>query len=270
MSQRSRKSRKSFSQPSTSRANDNDYAMDESEAHGSRSQAPSSTQKNKMSDEEIAHYVANTVKYILAADRNKTPINKSLIPKAVDYHGKGFRTVMSRTEKVLEDVFGYKAVDDNGKIILVNKLENEFLKVSEDVGNKYVLLFFCLAHIYMSNEKVTESNLIDFLKKLSILGDDGNMINEQFGNVLNIIKEDFVKERYLEMIKPKGNDIENEEVEFMWGSRALVELPVRKVMGFVSMIYERDMESWPQQFNKMKIVEKEQKARLNQPLINEN
>lgn len=95
MSQRNRRTQKS-TQPSTSqRANSDD------EEAGTSSQI---SPNKSLTNQEHAHHVANTVKYLLAADHSKTPITRSAISKYVDCQGRNFRAVMNSAQEVLLDV----------------------------------------------------------------------------------------------------------------------------------------------------------------------
>ncbi|XP_011506593.1 PREDICTED: MAGE-like protein 2 [Ceratosolen solmsi marchali] len=245
MSQRIQKSRKCLSQPTTS--SNTSQSSQNDEDHRSNTQI---SHDQSLSSQEHAHHVGNVVKYILAADHSKIPIVRSAISKAVNCQGKNFRAVMNSAQEVLRDVFGYKLVDvESGKFILCNTIKNDLphLNFDENVKNRYVLLFLVLTHIYMSGEVCTEGSLFDFLTKLEIIS-DGNMINETFGNVLELITIQFVREKYIKLEKSDNDD----ESELKWGIRAHEELSVRSVMEFVSKVYDnRDIKTWPQQYEGM-------------------
>ncbi|XP_008207768.1 non-structural maintenance of chromosomes element 3 homolog [Nasonia vitripennis] len=259
---RRRTAQKSLSQPSTSARGTQHGSEEDDEDVAPPTQ--NQRQNKTFSDAEHGQHVANAVRYILAADQFKTPINRSAVSKAIDCHGAGFRTVMNSAEKVLQEVFGYRMVNiknnetSSGKFILVNKLQDSlpYMTFDKEVGDRYVLLFLVLSHIFMNGEICSEASLMKFLLKLGII-EEGNMLNELYGNVMDLVTKDFVKERYIRAEATENS--ETQEKEFSWGERALEELSPRAVMEFVSKMYagDREMSSWPQQHDRMQTLEQE-------------
>ncbi|XP_014215948.1 non-structural maintenance of chromosomes element 3 homolog [Copidosoma floridanum] len=204
-----------------------------------------------LTNQEHAHHVSNVVKYILGADHSKIPITKSAISKAVDCHNKNFKSVIDQAIKILKDTFGYEVTDVDGKLFIYNRLKNDIphIEYDEDVANRHVLLFIILSHIYMSGDRCSQGSLIHFLIRLGIITDESSR-SEIFGNILELMTGDFVKEKYLHL--EKSENLDTDEPEYSWGMRAELELPRRTVMEFVSMMYRgRNIDSWSQQFEKM-------------------
>ena len=98
MSQRRRKTHISSSQPQPSTSRGHDTFIEEDD------DVPGTQPHRGPSNEEIAHDVANTVKYILAADQSKVPITKANISKQINCQSKHFKSILHRAEAVLADV----------------------------------------------------------------------------------------------------------------------------------------------------------------------
>ncbi|XP_017757321.1 PREDICTED: non-structural maintenance of chromosomes element 3 homolog [Eufriesea mexicana] len=208
------------------------------------------------SSEEDNRLVNSVIRYFLALDRGKQIVNKTRIIKHVlGNQGKHFLQIMNKAKNLLSKIFGYELVELEGnKYMLVNEIQNELPHIHPSAmeGNRQVLLFLVLTHIFMHEESCTKESLWDFLTNLGILSLDNHAY---FGNIDHLITEVFVAQKYLDKITIEKSD--SIEVEFKWGPRAEYEFSRRAALDFVSQVYNgRPINSWPLQFKSLIAREK--------------
>lgn len=109
-------------------------------------------------DVEETRLAGVVIRYMLAVDRSKLPITPLNIKKfALVDHANHYRSVMTKVRTNLRTIFGIELCDvGNGKFILINAFPNSRLTLSSNERAEKVLLFFCLAHIFMSDGCSTE------------------------------------------------------------------------------------------------------------------
>lgn len=211
-----------------------------------------------IASQEEQQLVGNVVEYILVEDSTKKPIMKRRIVKHVlGPHAKEFNKIMPKVKASLQKVFGYDLIElDNTKYILINRLINSqsHVKFSRSEKPQLVLLFIILTHIFMQDNSCTEDVLWDFLRHLGIISEN-NLNHPYFGNVKQLITEEFLAQKYLNKVVYESG--EPPKYEYKWGPRAELELSPRVVMEFVSQAYNgRPLNSWPLQYKALTDKEK--------------
>lgn len=196
-------------------------------------------------DEELDALAGIVIRYILAVDRLKIPLTSTNIKKqALSDHVSHYKSVMGKVRTKLNTIFGMTLVDTgSGKLILLNNNHNPGLIYPDSERGETVLLFLCLAHIFMAGGSCTGHDLIAFLREMGI---PHNRRHEYFGNILDLINNKFTQQLYL--LKTKVPNTEPPIEEFKWGSRALLEINTGQVLEFVAMVHNRPADSWPAQY----------------------
>ncbi|KAF7989240.1 hypothetical protein HCN44_007837 [Aphidius gifuensis] len=200
-----------------------------------------------LSDIELEALAGVVIRYILAADRLKIPVTSANIKKnALPDHGSHYKSVMGKVRSKLHTIFGMTLVDAGsgvGKQILINNHHNPGLIYPENERGETVLLFLCLAHIFMAGGSCTTYDLSAFLQEAGIPDDRRH---EYFGNIPDLINNKFIHQLYLQKSKVSNNEASIEE--YKWGSRAEKEIDKGQVLEFVAMVHKRPATSWPAQY----------------------
>ncbi|XP_018397940.1 PREDICTED: non-structural maintenance of chromosomes element 3 homolog [Cyphomyrmex costatus] len=208
-----------------------------------------------METQKETQLISAIIRYLLTADRNKLPIQKShIIKNVLGGNTKVFRSLIDRVNTQLSEVFGYSLIEVEGnKYILVNEIENDLPHLTFNDNHKQVLLYLVLVHIFMYGESCKEEILWDFLQNLGIITDN-NFPHDYFGDVKQLVTVEFINQRYLEKTMINKND--PTDFELTWGSRAKSEFTYRSALQFVADIYGCSIKKWKLQYKI--VVEDEQ------------
>ncbi|XP_023289546.1 non-structural maintenance of chromosomes element 3 homolog [Orussus abietinus] len=243
--------------PSTSQATQND------DYDFSLSQRSQSSQRKEISEEEMNQLVNKVVRYLFKADRSKLPVLRiHIIKEVLENNSKHFKQIMLNVKSALESsAIGYNLLEyESGKYIITNKVDNRVphMNFPPQDGPKLVLLYFILAHIFMSENECKEESIWKFLKTLTIIREN-HFEHEYFGDVYRLVTVEFVKQLYLRMTKVENSDPPTNM--FSWGVRAEHEVSKLQVLEFVTSIYKnRSIESWAVQYRAAQESERERRA----------
>lgn len=224
-----------------------------------KSQSQKTQNHKELSKEELRRKTSDVARYLLFADRKKYPVKRGDITKNVlKEHAKSYNEILDHARKNLKKVFGVDVEEiEVGKskgYILVDGIkteeQNELTYWGDDLP-KMGLLMVVLGMIFMSDHVLTESKLWHMLKKLGV---EPKKEHEVFGDSEKLISQEFVRQCYLDRKKVIGG--EEAAYEYRWGARAEKELTWRRVLKFVSEIYDTQMEDWTVQMKE--IIAKEQ------------
>ncbi|XP_051856550.1 non-structural maintenance of chromosomes element 3 homolog [Antechinus flavipes] len=218
----------------------------------SSSSSSSQVQKKptKRTEAQIQQKVNELVQFLLVKDQKKLPIRRADMVKTILQDYKDLASVIiERAGQILEEVFGLQLKEIDQKYhayILINKLERlegDGMKMDESVA-KMGLLMVILSLIFMKGNSARESLVWDVLKKLRV---DPEKKHKTFGDVKKLVKDEFVRQKYLEYNRVPHT--EPPEYEFLWGPRAAHETSKMQVLRFVAKIQNREPSSWVSQYN---------------------
>lgn len=135
---------------------------------------------------------------------------------------------------------------------LVNVLEHarhpEQMDLGQATNEKMGLLMVVLGMIYCNTMEMTVNKLYGHLKKHGI--DSRNKKKHPvFGDAVNLIETEMVRQKYLHKFTRKHN--EGEEVVLRWGARAKAEFTERSVLEFMAEVYGEDVEEWVKKLGKV-------------------
>lgn len=217
---------------------------------------PSQAEKNaerlvaNMIPGEVQKKVDELVHYLLIVDQKKVPIKKLDINKMIlKENSKAFPELMKRASEQLFNIFGIQVVELQdrlkGSYILINALEksSEVLKWPDCDNAKMGLVMTILSIIYMSGNVMQEGELWTSLKKFGI---EPELQHETFGDVKKLVTQEFARQGYLEFTKLPNTDQPMSEVR--WGQRAQLETTKKRVLKFVSFMYNREPKEWTSQY----------------------
>ncbi|XP_074124805.1 non-structural maintenance of chromosomes element 3 homolog [Sminthopsis crassicaudata] len=218
----------------------------------SSSSSSSQVQKKptKRTEAQIQQKVNELVQFLLVKDQKKLPIRRADMVKTILQDYKDLASVIiERAGHILEEVFGLQLREIDQKYhayILINKLERlegDGMKMDESVA-KMGLLMVILSLIFMKGNSARESLVWDVLRKLRV---DPEKKHKTFGDVKKLVKDEFVRQKYLEYNRVPHT--EPPEYEFLWGPRAFHETSKMQVLRFVAKIQNREPSSWVSQYN---------------------
>ncbi|XP_068962432.1 non-structural maintenance of chromosomes element 3 homolog [Petaurus breviceps papuanus] len=226
--------------------------MPSTSSSSSPSSSSSQAQKKpaKRTEAQIQQKVNELVQFLLVKDQKKVPIRRADMVKTVlqDYKDMA-SAIIERAGQTLEEVFGLELKEIDQKhhaYILINKLERlegDGMRNDEGVA-KLGLLMVILSLIFMKGNSAKESLVWDVLRKLRV---DPEKRHNTFGDVKKLVKEEFVRQKYLEYNRVPHTD--PPEYEFLWGPRAAHETSKMQVLRFVAKIQNREPSSWVSQYN---------------------
>lgn len=129
-----------------------------------RQEVTPSQSAGSLSNIEMEALAGIVIRYILAADRLKIPLTPANIKKnALPDHVSHYKSVIGKVRSKLHTIFGMTLVDTGsgvGKQILINNHHNPGLIYPDNDRAETVLLFLCLAHIFMSGGSCTSRKYI--------------------------------------------------------------------------------------------------------------
>ncbi|XP_020820759.1 non-structural maintenance of chromosomes element 3 homolog [Phascolarctos cinereus] len=204
----------------------------------------------KRTEAQIQQKVNELVQFLLVKDQKKVPIRRADMLKTILQDYKDLASVViERAGRTLEEVFGLQLKEIDQKhhaYILINKLERlegDGMRNDESVA-KMGLLMVILSLIFMKGNSAKESLVWEVLKKLRV---DPEKRHNTFGDVKKLVKDEFVRQKYLEYNRVPHT--EPPEYEFLWGPRAAHETSKMQVLRFVAKIQNREPSSWVSQYN---------------------
>ncbi|XP_036617672.1 non-structural maintenance of chromosomes element 3 homolog [Trichosurus vulpecula] len=218
----------------------------------SSSSSSSQAQKKpaKRTEAQIQQKVNELVQFLLVKDQKKVPIRRADMVKTILQDYKDLASVIiERAGQTLEEVFGLQLKEIDQKhhtYIIINKLERlegDGMRNDQSVA-KMGLLMVILSLIFMKGNSARESLVWDVLKKLRV---DPEKRHNTFGDVKKLVKDEFVRQKYLEYNRVPHTD--PPEHEFLWGPRAAHETSKMQVLRFVAKIQNREPSSWVSQYN---------------------
>lgn len=200
------------------------------------------------SDEEDVVRRANELVYLmLIREQSKTPVKRPDIMKHVLKEQKtAFNNVLKAANDRLNKVFGMEIVEigegTKKAYILRNKLD-QLLVPGQDEA-KRGLLFIILTLIFMSGNVLQDGPFWYALKKLGI---EPTVRHPEFGDVKRLVMNEFSRQMYLEITRTPGSD--PPQYSFKWGPRAYQEVSKRRLLDFVTELYEKsDPAVWKSQY----------------------
>ncbi|XP_074051408.1 melanoma-associated antigen E1-like [Macrotis lagotis] len=215
---------------------------------GPSSQAP--RRPAKRTEAQVQQKVNELVQFLLVKDQKKVPIRRADMVKTVLQDYKDLASaIIERAGRTLEEVFGLQLREIDAKhhaYIIVNKLERlEGDGMRQDQGvAKMGLLMVILSLIFMKGNAAREALVWDVLRKLRV---DPDKRHKTFGDVKKLVKDEFVRQKYLEYTRVPHTD--PPEYEFLWGPRAAHETSKMQVLRFVAKIQNREPSSWASQYS---------------------
>lgn len=226
------------------------------------------TENVNVDSPEFKRKVAELVRYILFADRKKVGLKRTeMVKNVLSDNPRMFNKVFEHASIRIKEVFGLEVVsmesEDNKTTkgyMLVNALEDEITNHPENnFTNKSEeshlgLLLIILSMIFMIDGPLTEANMWYTLGKLGLQKDIKHKV---FGDVDKLINQEFVKHHYL--IRSKEQSPEGPTFHYKFGPRAINEISVRKILTFVSEVYEiEDITRWKAQYEKVRLEEEQE------------
>jgi len=203
-----------------------------------------------MSKSDLQRLVNDVLHYILKVDSKKYSIKRQDIVKQVlKEHSKAYDLVMTDVTKKLNDIFGIKIIEVEGKkgqYIMSNTLkineENSHVQLSMAEYEKQGLLTIILALIFMNGNVATEEVMNNFLMDLGVLPQEND------GDKKTL--QDFVRMLYLEKNRIETSD--PAAYEYRWGPRAHMEISKTDILQMVCKIYgDMKPEQWTQQYQEI-------------------
>ncbi|KAM3872145.1 non-structural maintenance of chromosomes element 3 homolog [Diretmus argenteus] len=199
---------------------------------------------------QVAQKTAEVVQYFVVKEQKKVPVRRADIVKyVVKEYRNVYTEIMKRVAHTFDQVFGLKLVEYDTKnhiYMLINKLdtvEAAPFGISSKDPKKMTLLFAILGIVFMKGGAVKENLIWKQLKKLGI---DPGEKHEEFGNVKKLVTDEFVRQRYLELVRIPHTD--PFEYEFRWGQRAELEVSKEKILEFMGQMFDQDPRVWTQQY----------------------
>ncbi|XP_030766271.1 melanoma-associated antigen B10-like [Sitophilus oryzae] len=208
------------------------------------------SQNNSLVEGNIEDTVNDLVRYIIYKGGEHTVFSKSDLMKNVIHKTSRYEDIITRTNEILNSVYGYNMVicdTIKGKeksYIITNTLSHIKNTNEEDIPDDVnrILILLILAHIFMSNNSVSDVSLYSFLNSLGI---DVEVDHPIFGKVKDYITKILLKKQYLQ----SELDIKSRRQTFKWGARAEKEVSKMAVLEFVCQIYkDRLPKDWSNQY----------------------
>jgi len=240
---------------------DSDYSARSDEEGGRRGRGgvAGGVGTSNLNKDDFSRMVSDVVLYCLVTDQRKALIKKADIVKQCNL-GKGLSKgevdkVMDLVDRHFIDTFGMRLQekeDRKGVFMLVNT-------VSEGAGQGNIqwsdvetaqmgLTFSILGLVFMSGGRVSDENLMRFVRNLGLVGEEGKGRKGELGGVdLEVsqlydgdvkrwVNDTLVsKQQYLKRIRLV--EVEGEQYEYSWGDRAEAEVKKSSVLKFVCDLY---------------------------------
>ncbi|XP_053908155.1 non-structural maintenance of chromosomes element 3 homolog [Cuculus canorus] len=203
--------------------------------------------------DQVNQKVSELVQFLLVKDQKKIPIKRAdILKKVIREYRDIYSEILSRAGRTLQQVFGLRLVEIDTKhhiYILTSDLpraEQENLR-QDNQTPKLGLLIVILSFIFMKGNSVKDGAVWEFLRRLRLQPGERH---EVFGDVKKLVTEEFVRQKYLEIIPIPLTD--PPEFQYQWGPRAAKETSKRDVLRFVAKIQGKDPTFWMSQYNEAK------------------
>ncbi|XP_069739029.1 non-structural maintenance of chromosomes element 3 homolog [Phaenicophaeus curvirostris] len=211
------------------------------------SQAPRSLPRRP--PDHISQKVSELVQFLLVKDQKKIPIKRAdILKKVIREYRDVYSEVLNQAGRTLQQVFGLRLVEMDPKhhvYILTSDLpraEQENLR-QDNQTPKLGLLVVILSFIFMKGNSVKDGAVWEFLRRLRLQPGERH---EVFGDVKKLVTEEFVRQKYLEIIPIPLTD--PPEFQYQWGPRAAKETSKKDVLRFVAKIQGKDPTFWMRQY----------------------
>lgn len=215
----------------------------------------STTDATQIPNDVQTHLINDIVKMTLIADSKKIPIKRNDINKLIlKEYARSFGPIMGQVKLKLKQVFALDLIEvpsKKGSYIIVNsiKCSEEYchLTWSDEDNMKHELLALILAMIFMNDNLMYEEDLLKTLEKLDL---NIHSPSPEFGDVGKLLKQEFVRQLYLDYNYVKDSD--PPQVEIRWGERAKLEVSERGILEYVCKVYENIRpEEWSAQYQQI-------------------
>uniref|UniRef100_A0A8C3GTM4 Hydroxysteroid 17-beta dehydrogenase 10 n=1 Tax=Corvus moneduloides TaxID=1196302 RepID=A0A8C3GTM4_CORMO len=216
----------------------------------------SPSQVERYSQDQVNQKVSELVQFLLVKDQKKMPIKKADMLKSVfgkyrscKEYKDFYSEIVNKAGRTLQEVFGLQLVEIDTKCptyILINNLPRAEGKYPcrDKEKEKMGLLLVILSFIFMKGNSVKDSALWEFLNLLRVYPGKQHRV---FGDVRKLVTDEFVHQKYLEMISIPLTD--PREFKFQWGPRAEKETSKKDVLNFVAKIQGKDPTFWASQYS---------------------
>jgi len=184
----------------------------------------------QMDNQDIERMVAEVVQYFLIMEQKKFPVRKQDITKLLNLKGnsmKTFKSVLTASDKYLEDVFGYKITEfeeKSGHYILVNRVSQQSTLFSKQFSDDNTILFLILSSIFLSEGQIVEDEMWNML----------NILGYKSEECKKLVSCDFVKQLYVNTELIPLSD--PPKLNYLWGERASIEFTKLEILDFASKV----------------------------------
>ncbi|KAM4754300.1 LOW QUALITY PROTEIN: non-structural maintenance of chromosomes element 3 homolog [Cyanocitta cristata] len=214
----------------------------------------SPSQVERYSQDQVNQKVGELVQFLLVKDQKKMPIKKADMLKSVfgkyrscKEYKDFYSEIVNKAGRTLQEVFGLQLVEIDTKCptyILINNLPHAEGKYPcRDKEKEKMGLLFILSFIFMKGNSVKDSALWEFLNLLRVYPGKQHRV---FGDVRKLVTDEFVHQKYLEMISIPLTD--PREFKFQWGPPEK-ETSKKDVLNFVAKIQGKDPTFWASQYS---------------------
>lgn len=179
-----------------------------------KSQRMTQTQESSShSNEQLKEYVRKVVKIALQHATTKLPVKRAeLVNEAMNGDARIFASVLQKARQKLGQKFQMDFIelrDAKVKQFICVSKQPAFVveEFTDEQLRDLTLLYLILEYIYMKNGEVGESTLYEYLARFEI---HMNEDHEYFGDVKQLVRDDFVKQQYLSFVKhvAEGTNVE--------------------------------------------------------------
>ncbi|NWZ35253.1 NSE3 protein, partial [Brachypodius atriceps] len=187
--------------------------------------------------------VSELVQFLLVKDQKKIPIKRAdMLKNVIREYRDACLEIVNKAGKTLQEVFGLQLVEIDSKrhtYILINNLpraEGMYLCRDEE-KEKMGLLLIILSFIFMKGNSVKDSEDWEGTGLLSAPSSLTPVLRKQhqvFGDVRKLVTEEFVRQKYLEIIPIPLTD--PPEFKYQWGPRAEKEISKKDVLNAVAKV----------------------------------
>uniref|UniRef100_A0A8C8YZX6 MAGE domain-containing protein n=1 Tax=Prolemur simus TaxID=1328070 RepID=A0A8C8YZX6_PROSS len=234
-------------------------AKSQGQENAGSSEASSSTESS--SNDPVTREVGMLIYFLLEKYKNKEPIRKAAMLKAVNKKNKKhFPEILKRTSHQLELTFGLhlKEVNPSGQsytVVSQLDLNDDGSLRGDSECPKNGLLMPLLAMIFLEGNCATEEDIWEFLNILGIYDGRRHLI---FGDPRKLITQDLVQEKYLVYQQVYNSD--PPRYEFLWGPKAHAEISKMKVLEFLAKVNETVPSAFPFHYEEA-LRDQEERAR---------
>jgi len=206
---------------------------------------------SSLGDAEKKQKVFELARYFLCQDKRKVPIKRQDITKSVlKEHVKSFQPIFEDTQKFLSHVFGINVteceVSSKAKVyLLTNTLEIGDELVRKENGKNFGLLMIILSLVYMSSGVLNDDQLKRALKQLGVPKDSSH---SQLGDVSKHL-QNFIKQGYIVRERIVQGDASTHQYKL--GLRSQTETSKRRILEFISEMYNVDVCQWKLQYKEI-------------------